>query len=214
MAVVKLNPGYENIRWSKGNLVLKHYARVTVLSRKPVFTNRRFTEAQKACQARFREAALFAKRLMEDPRARAVYEEEARLKGKPARSLIIADYLHAPSGHEIDISSCKCSHDSPSNLDKRHPPACAVAGPLNGVRRERWHVPNNDSAFASRVWRQTRDELKNSSYKAWSEEHLRPPPGRSRKLQLAILPVTRYGAGSERCKEKACRGSGSRLTYT
>ena len=206
MAVVKLNPGYENIRWSKGNLVLKHYARVTVLSRKPVFRNRKFTEAQKACQERFREAALVAKRLMADPRARAVYEEEARLKGKPARSLIIADYLHAPSVHEIDISSCKCSDDLPSDLDKRHPPTCAVAGPPHGVRRERRHVPNNDSAFTTRVWRLTRDELENRSHRAWSEEHLRSPPGRSRKLQLAVLPVT--------CKERTCRGSGSHLTYT
>ena len=125
MAIVKLKPGYENIRLSRGNLVLKHYGTVTVLSRKPTFRNRKFTEAQKACQERFREAALFAKRLMEDPRVRAVYEEEARLNGKPARSLIIADYLHAPSVHEIDISPCKCVDDLPSNPDKRHPPTAA-----------------------------------------------------------------------------------------
>ena len=163
MAIVRIKPGYENIRLSRGNLVLKHYGAVTVLSRKPTFRNRKFTEAQKACQERFREAALVAKRLMADPRARAVYEGEARQKGKPARSLIIADYLHAPSVHEIDISSCKCVDDLRSDLDKRHSPTCAVAGPPHGVRRERQHVPNNDSAFTTRVWRLTRDELENRS---------------------------------------------------
>ena len=63
MAIVRIKPGYENIRLSRGNLVLKHYGAVTVLSRKPTFRNRKFTEAQKACQERFREAALVAKRL-------------------------------------------------------------------------------------------------------------------------------------------------------
>ncbi len=95
MAIVKLRPGYEHLRGAMGNLVLKHYGTKVVLTRKPVFRNRKFSTAQKACQARFREAALLASRLMADPRAREAYEQEARAKGKPARSLMIADYLNA-----------------------------------------------------------------------------------------------------------------------
>ena len=95
MAIVKLNPAFGSVRRKFGNLVLKRYDTMTVLSRKPVFRNRKFTAAQRSCQGRFREAAVYAKRLMADPRARAVYEEEARVKGKPARSLIIRDFLHA-----------------------------------------------------------------------------------------------------------------------
>ena len=100
MAIVKLNSAFVSVRRKWGNLVLKRYGKMVVLSRKPVFRDRKFTASQKACQQRFREAAAFAKRLMADPRARAVYEEEARMKGKPARSLIMKDFLEA---HTLQI---------------------------------------------------------------------------------------------------------------
>ena len=97
MAIAILNPRYNNLRGAIGGLVVKHYWDKVVLTRKPVFRNRIFSTEQKACHERFRQAVLYAKRLMEDPRARAVYEEEARVTGKPARSLIIRDFLKAYS---------------------------------------------------------------------------------------------------------------------
>jgi len=95
MATGMLNPIFESVRGKVGDLVIKQYGSKVVLSRKPVFRNRVFSEAQKASQERFREAALHAAALMSDPRARKVYEEEARMKGKRVRSLMIADFLHA-----------------------------------------------------------------------------------------------------------------------
>ena len=97
MAIVKLNPHVKIKRGAMGNLVLKHYGDKVVLTRKPVFRNRIFSAEQKECHERFRQAALYAKQLMADPPARAVYEEEARVTGKPARSLIIRDFLKAYS---------------------------------------------------------------------------------------------------------------------
>lgn len=96
MAKVKLNPLLESIRGAIGDVVFKQYGERIILSRRPDFKNRVFSEAQKACQERFRQAALSAKRLMADPRARTVYEEEARVKGKPILSLMIADFLRSP----------------------------------------------------------------------------------------------------------------------
>ena len=103
MALVKLNPMFVGIRGTVGrNMVLKHYATRIVLSRKPVFRNRIFTEAQRASQERFREATRYAKRLMADPRAREAYRRKAEQSGKPIMSLIVGDYLGAalpgPSG--------------------------------------------------------------------------------------------------------------------
>ena len=95
MAVADLIPLFESIHGAVGDVVLKQYGKKVVISRRPVFRNRRFSEAQKACQARFREAALFAARLMDDPRALEIYRVMARGKGKPIRSLMIADFLHA-----------------------------------------------------------------------------------------------------------------------
>ncbi len=95
MAQGKLNPVFENFRGTIGDMVVKQYGSKTVLSRKPVFRDRVFSEAQKASHEKFREAALYARSLMSDPCARQFYEEEARVKGKPVRSLIIADFLHS-----------------------------------------------------------------------------------------------------------------------
>ena len=95
MAVADLIPLFESIHGAVGDVVLKQYGKKVVISRRPVFRNRRFSEAQKACQARFREAALFAARLMDDPRALEIYRVMARAKGKPIRSMVIADFLHA-----------------------------------------------------------------------------------------------------------------------
>lgn len=95
MAIARLNPLLESIRGAVGDVVFKQYGTKLVISRKPVFRNRTFGPAQKGCQERFRQAALFAQQLMADPSARKLYEEESRVKGKPVRSLMIADFLHA-----------------------------------------------------------------------------------------------------------------------
>jgi len=97
MAKAKLNPILESVRGTIGDMVLKQYGSRLVISRKPVWRNRTFSEAQRAEQAKFREAARYAKRLMADPRAREVYEDKARLQGKLVRSLIISDFLNSPS---------------------------------------------------------------------------------------------------------------------
>jgi hypothetical protein len=99
MAIVELNPMCKSRRRTYGGLVLRRYGNKVFLSCKPVFRNRRFSKAQLAAQERFRQAAFYATRLMADPRVRKVYEEEARVKRKPARSLIIADFLGAQRNH-------------------------------------------------------------------------------------------------------------------
>lgn len=74
MARAKLNPLLESLRGAIGDVVVKQYGTKTVITRRPVFRNRRFTAAQKACQARFREAALFAEAVI-----------QIRRPGKPTR---------------------------------------------------------------------------------------------------------------------------------
>ena len=105
MARAKLNPIFESVRGAIGGVVFKQYGERTVISRRPVFRNRRFSEAQLGAQERFRQATLYAKRLMADPRAREVYEKEAREKGKPILSLMIGDFLHATLQSPIAITT-------------------------------------------------------------------------------------------------------------
>lgn len=84
---------------------MKLYGTKVVYTRRPVFRNRKFSEAQIASQERFRQAALYARALMSDPSARKVYEDEARVKWKSARGLMISDFLHAPHRAPLERSS-------------------------------------------------------------------------------------------------------------
>ncbi len=95
MAITELIPLFVSIHGRVGDKVLKQYGTKVVISRRPVFRNRKFSEAQRAWQERFRQAVQHANRLMADPRAREVYKQEAVAKGKPVRSLMIADFLNA-----------------------------------------------------------------------------------------------------------------------
>ena len=104
MAKVKLNPILEGIRGQVGDLVFKRYGEGVVISRKPDFEGREWTEAQLAARERFRQAALYGKMVMADPEAKAVYEEAAKAKGKPVFSLTVADFFNAPSVDEVDLS--------------------------------------------------------------------------------------------------------------
>ena len=52
------HPLFESVRGAIGEMVVKQYGNKTVLTSRPVFRNRVFSDAQKASQGRFREAAI------------------------------------------------------------------------------------------------------------------------------------------------------------
>jgi len=104
MAKVKLNPILEQISGKVGDLVFRRYGDRTVISQKPDTEGREWTEAQLAHRARFRQAALYGKMVMADPETKALYDDAADAKGKPVFSLTVADFFHAPSVDEVDLS--------------------------------------------------------------------------------------------------------------
>ena len=131
MAIAILNPRYKHLRGAIGNIVVKHYGDKVVLTCKPVFRNRTFSPEQKACQQRFRQAALLAKRLMADPRVRRAYEEEARAKRKPARCLIIADLLRVQIQADSQARPVICVRHRPIT---RTSPGTVSPGLKNSLR--------------------------------------------------------------------------------
>ena len=104
MAKVRLNPILEQVRGQVGDLVFKRYGEGVLISRKPDFADREWTEAQVAHRERFRQAALYGKLVMADPATKAIYEEAARAKGQPVFSLTVADFFNAPAVDEVDLS--------------------------------------------------------------------------------------------------------------
>ena len=104
MASVKLNPILEQIRGQIGDLVFKHIRDKAIVSRKPNREGVTLSEAQKAQNERFRQAALYGKVILAEPEARALYEAAAEKDNKPLFSLAVADFLNAPSIGEVDVS--------------------------------------------------------------------------------------------------------------
>ena len=75
-----------------------------LLTRKADLDGHTPTEAQAVAQERFRQATLYGKMVMADAETKALYEEAAEQRGVPVFSLTVADFFHAPSVDEIDLS--------------------------------------------------------------------------------------------------------------
>lgn len=104
MANVKLNPVFEQLSGKVGDLVFRRYRKSTVISRAPDFEGTEPTEAQQAHRERFRAAVSYGKTIMDDPEAKALYEEAAQAVERPLFSVIVADYLNEPTVEEIDLT--------------------------------------------------------------------------------------------------------------
>ena len=105
MAKVKLNPILEQVRGSVGDLVFKRYGDDVIIAKKADMSDREPSQAQLTAQERFRQAAMYGKMVMADPETKALYADAARAKGKPVFSLTVADFFHAPSVDEVDLSA-------------------------------------------------------------------------------------------------------------
>ncbi len=105
MANVKLNPILEQIRGAVGDLVFKRYEDRVILSRKPEPSGRPATPAQAAHRERFRQATVYGRLALADPKSRTFYEGVADDRHLPVFALTIADFFRAPTIQEIDLSA-------------------------------------------------------------------------------------------------------------
>ncbi|MCZ7667672.1 MAG: hypothetical protein M5U34_10865 [Chloroflexi bacterium] len=103
MAKVKLNPVLEQINGQVGDLVFKRYQDEVILARKASPGNHEPTAAQQATRDRFRNGAHYGKMVMADPTLKAEYAAVAKAKKKPIFSLMVTDYLYAPTVTAVSL---------------------------------------------------------------------------------------------------------------
>ena len=103
MARVRLNPALASFLGELGEMVFKMRHGRMYVSRKPRSGPRSCTDAQKSARMRFRQATVYARRVMADPDERAPYEQAAKEKQTFVQNVIIADFLTAPSVDTIDL---------------------------------------------------------------------------------------------------------------
>lgn len=85
-------------------MVFKRYGDGVVISRKPDMGGQTPSDKQVAARERFRQAALYGRVALADPETKMLYEAAAKAKGQPVFSLMVADFFHAPSVDEVDMS--------------------------------------------------------------------------------------------------------------
>lgn len=105
MPKVKLNPTFDEFRGSVNNLTYRKSYGKTFASVKADRSNVQLSEAQIAHQQRFSAAAAYGKAVMADPDARALYQQAAKERNMPFFALTVADFMHAPSITNIDLSA-------------------------------------------------------------------------------------------------------------
>ena len=105
MARVTLNPVLDQISGSVGDLVFRRTpSGGQSIASKPSPPAGGPSEAQLAQRDRFRRAAAYGRSVMADPEARAFYDALAAARKVPVFSLVVADFLHAPTVGAVDVS--------------------------------------------------------------------------------------------------------------
>ena len=103
MARSKNNIAIDGLRGQLGQLVFRQWFGQTIVCRKPNHPGT-FTPGQKAAQAMFRAASIYATAVMNDPVMVEFYRSKMR-PGQNLRNLAIADYCKPPVVGDIDLSN-------------------------------------------------------------------------------------------------------------
>jgi hypothetical protein len=94
MPKVRLQAGLEQLRGTMYDVVFKLSPQgKMIVTKRPNMSNVKWSEAQKAQRAHFKEAVACARAALADPKVRAQYEERATLENKRAWDLAVSDYF-------------------------------------------------------------------------------------------------------------------------
>jgi hypothetical protein len=95
MALVTLNPMIERIQRKLGNVVFRRTAYgKTAATKIPDMSDVKWSKAQKEHRQRFKQAIVYARAAMADPKVRAKYEKTAAKQGKRTFDLVVSDFFH------------------------------------------------------------------------------------------------------------------------
>ena len=85
----------------------------TLMTRPPDMRGIVPTAGQLDQRQRFRLATVYSRMAFADPATRSLYAEAAAERRKPILAVMIADFLHAPSIDEVDVSAYEGTIGSP-----------------------------------------------------------------------------------------------------
>ncbi len=105
MAKTKLNSVLISIRGRVGDLIYKHYSYGTVITRVPRMTAIKWSPAQIAHRQRVREAGIFYRAVLADPRLKKKFEAIAAKKKIPLPAATFAEFMQRTAKAPIESKS-------------------------------------------------------------------------------------------------------------
>jgi len=96
---------FEELHGKFGDVVFREWFGKTLMTRPPDMRGIVPTARQLNQRQRFRLATVYSRMAFADQATRSLYAEAAAERRKPILSVMIADFLHAPSIDELDISA-------------------------------------------------------------------------------------------------------------
>jgi hypothetical protein len=105
MSKVILSSSLMDARGKMGNVVFRRHGNEHIMAHTPIVGDHVPTAKQAAQQQRFKLAAIYGSAVLADPAKKAIYADKAKQKGITVFALTIADFLHAPSVDNIDLSA-------------------------------------------------------------------------------------------------------------
>jgi hypothetical protein len=94
MPKVKLHPMFVEIHGEMYDMVVKLSSQgELILAKRPDMSKVKWSKAQKAHRQRFKQAALYAKAALADPKVRRKYEKRAKKLGKRPWHVAVSDYF-------------------------------------------------------------------------------------------------------------------------
>jgi len=88
-----LQPGLRELRGKMGDWTYRRmYGRQTIM-KTPDMSKVKWSKAQKANRERFRQAILYARMAMADPKVRAYYEKAAKKAGRQPFRVAVSDFF-------------------------------------------------------------------------------------------------------------------------
>ncbi|MGA3015111.1 MAG: hypothetical protein ABSD71_13875 [Bacteroidales bacterium] len=106
MAVSRNNVIVKNFHGRIGNIVLRVFGNKMVMSALPSTRNRKWSEAQLACQDQFRKATKFGHKVLDNVELDMFYKKHAK-ENQSSWNASISDFLLKPEIETIDTSKYK-----------------------------------------------------------------------------------------------------------
>ena len=101
---VELAGGVKGLSGKLDGWVYRNLGDQTIVAAAPTRSKRKPTKAQQKQRDQFAEAIHYAKRILEDPSQRYVYEAMARQQGRRADKLLASDFLTPPVVELIELA--------------------------------------------------------------------------------------------------------------